>query len=116
MPGLYQAGAPRSTGAQAMAIPLDDKRNSSRLLAERLDELTGLVAVLMAHAALNTSPAFTESDFKAMKAAAERMVREQLGRSATSAPKPHASQNADLLWAMIKTLRSHRPRTEETGA
>jgi hypothetical protein len=99
-----------------MAIPLDDPRNATRLLAEQFDKLSGLVAVLMAHVAHITGDEFMEGDFRAVKADAERMVPDQIGRSATASPKRHASENAELLWSMIQARRATRSAGSRTEA
>ena len=91
-----------------MKIPLADSRNATRMLAERLDELSGLAAVLMAHAAHITDELFSEDDFRKVQAAAQRMVRDPIGHSSLADPKRHATENAELLWSMIQNLRANR--------
>jgi hypothetical protein len=108
--------APAQQERKTMAILLHDPRNATRLLAEQLDMLSGLVAVLMAHAAHITGDQFMESDFREVKAAAEQMVPDAIGRSAAASPKRHASQNAELLWSMIQALRATRSAASKTEA
>jgi hypothetical protein len=91
-----------------MAIPVTDSRNAVRLLADKLDELAGLAAVLMAHAVHTTGDEFTEDEFRKMKADAERIVPDPIGRNAASSPKLQASKNAELLWSLMQELRSSR--------
>ena len=91
-----------------MSIPLNDPRNATRMIAERLDELSGLAAVLMAHVAHITDSQFSEADSQLVSAAAQDMVRKGIGHSASSDPERHAKENADLLWSMIQNRRAIR--------
>jgi hypothetical protein len=91
-----------------MRVPTNDPRNATRLLAERVDLLSGVVSALMSQVAHITGEGFTERDFRLVEASAQKMAPEPIGSAPASAPKLHAAQTVQLLWSMVQDLRASR--------
>ena len=89
-----------------MALQPTDQQSLIRALAQQVDQLSGTVAVLMAHVAHITGDEFTEDDFRAVQGAAQQMAPDPIGPGIQGVPKLHASRGAERLWSMVKTLRA----------
>jgi hypothetical protein len=91
-----------------MKVPTNDPRNAARVLADRVDELSGVVAALAAHVAHITGTEFTAHDFRLVQTAAQKMALPPIGASPKSDPKLFAAESAKALWKMVQGLRASR--------